>query len=98
MKNMGEKGAIYLALERKTQFSNCLYTFSKTAIFCVILEHWISASKKVTEVEVTLYKEEECVIWSWLEPEWVDPLGDVYCAIKSHQEGVLQLFQGCQRG
>ena len=39
MKNMGEKGAIYLALERKTQFSNCLYTFSKTAIFCVILEH-----------------------------------------------------------
>ena len=73
MKNMGEKEAIYLALERKTQFSNCLYTFSKTAILCVILEHCISASKKVTEVDVTLCKEEDCVIWSRLEPEWVAP-------------------------
>lgn len=66
---MGEIGAIYLALERKIQFSDCLYTFSKTAIFCVILEHWISTSKKVTEVDVTLCKEEDGVIWSQLEPE-----------------------------
>lgn len=91
MKSMGEKEVSQPWKEKLSTVAVFIH-ICKIVMFCVILEPELVPEKKVTEGNVPLNEEEDCVKSSCLEPIWATLWGDMCWVVKSHQEGMYNVF------